>query len=406
MGGTSSDVAHKVVTDSAGNVYFGGAYFSNSVEFNTTGSGPSDVHIGTTNVSSIFLTKINANGSYGYTYSIDSVRGRTYDVTRDSHDNVYFVGYFRGTNVDFNTTGSGSSDLKSSNGSDDIFISKINSDGSYGWTKTTGGTGADDGNGVTVDALDDLYVVSIFSSSSVNFDLTGGTDTKSKIGSQDIAVTKLNADGTYGWTYTLGESGGSMVAENGVSVDTNGNLYLTGGFPDPNLDGVNFNPFGGTDLHYNADNINSMDIFLTKWTNVFTRPTTSSGSSSGPSERSMPGAPVCGDEKPASAPYIFQVDVTRNSATLHINPAGGAYDKYYIAYGTPWGGDEQYGVEFPQSFVDGALTYTINFLAPNTIYNFKVRAGKGCMPGDWSNVFRLKTTSGSNSTRIFTTFTM
>jgi hypothetical protein len=130
-------------------------------------------------------------------------------------------------------------------------------------------------------------------------------------------------------------------------------------------------------------------------------PTPSSSSSS---SSSMPEAPRCTDEKPSSFPYLFQADVANTKAVLHINPAGGSYNKYFIAFGTRWEGDEEYGVEFNQEHSTGALTYTINDLSPNTLYYFKTRAGNGCQPGDWSNNFKLKTTGSKGATKIYTTF--
>ncbi|MEO6509109.1 MAG: DUF5050 domain-containing protein [Patescibacteria group bacterium] len=116
-------------------------------------------------------------------------------------------------------------------------------------------------------------------------------------------------------------------------------------------------------------------------------------------------APRCNDEKPASAPYLYQADVTNTKAVLQINPAGGSYNKYFIAYGTRWDGDEEYGVEFSQEHSTGALNYTINGLSPNTVYYFKTRAGNGCMPGEWSNNFKIKTTGDKETSKTFTTFT-
>jgi hypothetical protein len=106
----------------------------------------------------------------------------------------------------------------------------------------------------------------------------------------------------------------------------------------------------------------------------------------------MPSAPSCNNGKPDGAPSIFQIDAHKTSATLHIVPAGGSYNKMYIAYRTKK--DKQaYGVEFSQERSTGAITYTVNSLAPNTLYYFQTRVGNGCMPRSWSNEFKMKTTS-------------
>jgi hypothetical protein len=55
----------------------------------------------------------------------------------DSSGNVYTTGIFSGT-ADFDP-GTGVSNLTSAGG-DDVFISKLNSDGSLAWAKSWGGT--------------------------------------------------------------------------------------------------------------------------------------------------------------------------------------------------------------------------------------------------------------------------
>jgi hypothetical protein len=55
-------------------------------------------------------------------------------VATDASNNVYTVGTFRGT-VNFAADWSGTDNKTSSEGSSDIFITKTNANGSYGWTK-------------------------------------------------------------------------------------------------------------------------------------------------------------------------------------------------------------------------------------------------------------------------------
>jgi hypothetical protein len=83
--------------------------------------------------------------------------------------------------------------------------------------------------------------------------------------------------------------------------------------------------------------------------------------------------------------------VTNQSATLYFAPAGRPYTSYYVSYGLQsWA--EQYGVEFDTWEQQGVIVYSVYALRPNTVYYFKVRAGNGCMPGDWSKTLKIKTT--------------
>ncbi len=116
----------------------------------------------------------------------------------------------------------------------------------------------------------------------------------------------------------------------------------------------------------------------------------SSSSSPSPSSSSSSNPPRCSAEAPDHAPHLFQIDTTKENATLYFTPVNNAVSYYFIAYGFK-PGDERFGVSFPQGYYDGVLSYTINCLSPNTTYYFKVRAGHDCAPGDWSNTLAATT---------------
>ncbi|MEJ2657670.1 MAG: SBBP repeat-containing protein, partial [Desulfobacterales bacterium] len=75
-------------------------------------------------------------------------------VAVDGSGNIYITGSFQGT-VDFNFTPGGVPDSHTAV-LDDIFLTKINADGSYGYTKTMGGTDQDIGQSVAVDGSDNV----------------------------------------------------------------------------------------------------------------------------------------------------------------------------------------------------------------------------------------------------------
>ena len=261
FGGGGKDEGYSVAVDSSGNIYLTG-YFESTVDF--------DPGTGTDNKTSngsydIFLTRINSDGSYGWTKAFGGTSdNRGYSISTDSNDNVYITGVFFGT-ADFDP-GTGT-DNKTSNGSYDIFLTKINSDGAYGWTKTFGGTGSDGGNSVATDSSGNIYVTGWFNNT-VDFDPGTGTDNKTSNGILDIFVTRINADGSYGWTKTFGGTG--IDEGYSVAVDSSGNTYITGWFNDI----VDFNPGTGTD---NKTSNGNDDIFLTRinadgsygWTKTF-----------------------------------------------------------------------------------------------------------------------------------------
>lgn len=101
-------------------------------------------------------------------------------------------------------------------------------------------------------------------------------------------------------------------------------------------------------------------------------------------------AAQCGATKPDHAPDLFQIDATRNSATLYFTPVNNAVTNYTIVYGYSRG-DERFGVSFPYGFYNGVINYTVNYLAPNTKYYFRVRADNGCRQGYWSDTLSALT---------------
>lgn len=106
-----------------------------------------------------------------------------------------------------------------------------------------------------------------------------------------------------------------------------------------------------------------------------------------PLSRAM--APGCTAQKPLSAPDLFQIDAKSQSLVLYFSPAIGPQDRYAILYGTAENTD-LWGYEF-LSKSTGAISVEIGSLQKNTRYFFKVRAGNGCMPGDWSNTLSATT---------------
>jgi Tfp pilus assembly protein PilZ len=134
-------------------------------------------------------------------------------VTVDSSNNVYVSGYTRG-GLDGNT----------SSGGNDLFLVKFNSDGVKQWTKQLGTSSDDTGSGVTVDSSDNIYVTGR---------TAGGLDGNTNSGSDcnyppcsDLILVKYNSSGTKQWTQQLGTSG--WDDGQGVTVDSMGNLYVTG----------------------------------------------------------------------------------------------------------------------------------------------------------------------------------
>lgn len=96
---------------------------------------------------------------------------------------------------------------------------------------------------------------------------------------------------------------------------------------------------------------------------------------------SNPPVPTCGDSTPGSAPTLLSaVSMEANKVTLAWSEALGPVTYYLVSYRTT--GGQQYGN--PNVGGIGTTSYTITNLSGGETYYFKVRAGNGCMPGDFS----------------------
>ena len=130
---------------------------------------------------------------------------------------------------------------------------------------------------------------------------------------------------------------------------------------------------------------------LVIWTKHFTQfvtysQTTASVGSSGQGLSADNGggsAPVCSDAKPGSAPTLLSaVAKGNNQVTLTWSKAADPTTYYLITFGTS-AGAQQYGN--PNVGGSGSTSYTISGLSGGATYYFRVRAGNGCAPGDFSN---------------------
>ena len=176
-------------------------------------------------------------------------------ITTDASGNIYTVGLFNGT-VDFNPSTSQIFNI-TSNGNDDIFITKTDASGNFVWAKRIGGNGFDNANSIATDNNGNIYITGYFSMT-VDFDpsATGVFNMTSAMGSDDIFICKLDTNGNFVWAKAMGDED----YDNGFSITTDlaGNIYTTGTFRgtvdfDPSISGV-----------FNLTSSGKSDIFISK----------------------------------------------------------------------------------------------------------------------------------------------
>lgn len=130
--------------------------------------------------------------------------------------------------------------------------------------------------------------------------------------------------------------------------------------------------------------------FPTLIPNATDTPTAESSSTS--ETTNIISSPVCIDQKSGSAPELLLATSSGpNSITLNWIKAKDPVSYYLVTFGTK-PGEQLYGN--PNVGGPDTTSYTINNLSSGKNYYFKVRAGNGCMPGDFSNEVIGRVTGG------------
>jgi hypothetical protein len=246
FGGSSDDKGYSFV-DTLGNIYTTG-YFNATVDFDP-GSGTAILN--SAGGSDIFVQKMDAMGSLMW---VKRFGGAADDMGRsicvDFAGNIYTVGYFSGT-VDFDS-GVGTSFL-TSNGSRDIFVQKLDSDGNFLWAKAFGGNSIEMAESIFVDVSGNVYTTGYFSGTA-DFDPDGVANITSS-GSNDVFIQKMDSSGNFLWAKTFG--GVNDDRGYSICVDDLGNVYTIGFFQLT----VDFDPGPGIT---SVTSHGSLDVFIQK----------------------------------------------------------------------------------------------------------------------------------------------
>lgn len=125
---------------------------------------------------------------------------------------------------------------------------------SWQWAKSAGGIAEDIGTKICSDANGNIYVTGYFFSATITFGINTLTNADATQNTADIFIAKYDATGNIIWAKRAG--GTDDDRGNGICVDNNGNVYVTGYFKSSSI------TFGTTTLT-NASIY--ADVFITKY---------------------------------------------------------------------------------------------------------------------------------------------
>jgi len=176
----------------------------------------------------IFVVRYNTDGTIvwgkraGGTGTYDYGNG----ITTLSDDSTVVTGQFYGSA----TFGPGESaeTVLVSDGASDFFLARYNPDGTIAWAKRAGGTGGDEGFGITTLSDDSIVVTGHFQNLATFGPGESTVTVLESDGFLDIFVARYNPDGTLAWAKRAG--GLNWEVGNGIATLSDDSTVVTGQF--------------------------------------------------------------------------------------------------------------------------------------------------------------------------------
>ncbi len=202
-------------------IYLSGIFFSDSIQFDTC-------QINAFNDGGFFLVKYDTNGNiifannYGY---YDEYTSTTGSIVSDNNNNIIMSGSYWGSHLIFNN------DTLISQGGQDFFTCKFNSEGTPIWVTGSGFNGSDRSKSVVTDLEDNIYITGSLQSGKPTGDTIYFNDsvyiTIHMVGQ---FIAKYNSDGNTLWAKTNSIPTTSLTEGTSIAIDFQGNIYSTGWF--------------------------------------------------------------------------------------------------------------------------------------------------------------------------------
>jgi hypothetical protein len=175
-----------------------------------------------------YVVKLNAQGVPQWVIVAGNPEGDDHglDAVTDKQGNIYVTGF----TSDSYGFGNGIAEFGNINinvpfGDTLAFVGKLSPNGVWQWVQTFDGNDSERDNRIAIDTSGNLYIAGGYYGIA-NF----GTSTLTPIGGRDVFVVKYDKNGNFIWVKSAG--GLQDDRANGVTVDVNQNVFITGEFRD------------------------------------------------------------------------------------------------------------------------------------------------------------------------------
>ncbi len=243
-GGSSLDYGTSISVDANHNLYLTGWFNSSTIAFGNTEL----TNNGIEGTSDVFIAKYNDSGSLLWAKNFGGVGDdRSISIKTNSKGSFVLTGWFKSPSLTM-----GGVTLSNAGGSD-ILIARFDEEGAILWAKSIGGIADDEGNSISCDTKDNIYITGMYESSAISF----GNSTLTSVGNHDIFLVGYDQSGQLLWAKNIGgknDDNGSTVTNDG-----DGNIYLSGKFRSATVN------LGEKTLTNAGKDGNYGDIFMTKY---------------------------------------------------------------------------------------------------------------------------------------------
>jgi hypothetical protein len=221
FGLNNSQMGISIAANDTRDIYVTG-YFSGTADFDP---GASDVLVTATGANDTFVLKLTEDGLFTWIKQIGgSFSVRPLDICVDGNQNLLICGKFIQT-VDLDPN---SGSLVFDSNTTDIYVVKLDAQGSLIWGAAFGGSSTDVPNSICKDTANNIYITGRFGGG-VDFNLNDNSSGfLTAISGSDAFLCVLTPTGDFIWNMSF--AGAGSEEGNGVSVTSTGEVLVCGNF--------------------------------------------------------------------------------------------------------------------------------------------------------------------------------